>query len=150
MNTTTTCGDIIEFYSGDLIYEYWEATGDWQEEAPFRGGEQTWGLLPPALRQCSSTDTHSLSYSQVTPAQTISDRGFWSFILQLPLVTFCLNKNIETHPLGSVMTVHPSFSHLLSSPLCTHSTPILLSLPVIRWFICSLGEGHLISLLNCC
>lgn len=124
------------------------------EKAPFRDQVSRrgtpWGLLPAALRQCSSTDTHPLSYSQAIPAQTVFDRGFWPFILQLLLVTFCLNKNIETHPLGSMMTVHPSFSRLLSSLVCTHSTPNTVSLPVIQWFICSLREGHLISLLNCC
>lgn len=121
------------------------------EEAPFRDQVTRRGTdLAAALCQNSSTDTHPPSYSQVISAQTVSDRGFWPFILQLPLVTLCLNKNIETHPLGSTMTVHPSFSHLLSSLVCTHSTPNIISLPVIRWFICSLGEGHPISLLNCC
>ena len=76
--------------------------------------------------------------------------GILIFTLQLSLVIFCLNKNFETHSLGSMTTVHPSFSHLLSSLVCIHSTPNLISLPVIRWFICSLGEGHLSSLLNCC
>lgn len=32
VNTTNTYGDIIGFYSGDLNYEYWEATGDWQRK----------------------------------------------------------------------------------------------------------------------
>jgi len=76
--------------------------------------------------------------------------GTLIFILQLPLVMFCLNKNIETHSPGLMTTVHPSFSHLLSSLVCIYSTPNLISLPVTQWFICSLGEGHLISLLNCC
>lgn len=100
-----------------------------------------------------SVQLHWYPSTKLLSADTCPN-NFWHgiliFILQLPLVMFCLNTNFKTHSLGSMMTAHPSFSPLLSSLVCIHSTPNLISLPVIQWFICSLREGHLISLLNCC
>lgn len=95
--------------------------------------------------QCSSTDVHPLSYWHL-PKQFLT----WDPDLHAAVTTsYVLLKQKHWEAFSGLNDNCPP-QLLLASQVRIHATPRLSSLHVTWWFICSLGEGHLISLLNCC